>query len=228
MREGIRGVDLDVGQVTVYLFGQGRLDLTNNHIRYEGAVGETGSTLNGNSYIDEEFAADQEVSATLLVVPPTNHSVFLWARIQHPNDNALLNAYYFQYRGDGYVAVGCIVANQFCSLLASQSIVPLANGDQIGYRVRGTSLTFAYKAGANPWTELPPVIDAQVTGAGYVGMELDGYQPNTQITEFGGGAPIVAYTYWSGNPWRTLAGSEATTRTAANARALSTARAARN
>lgn len=149
------------------------------------AARDTGGA--GGDYRKDVSHADTEVFLTLAAVP-TSGSCSLYVRLQNPTSATLMTAYSLQVTSGGF-AVFRVSSGQTNLISFLQ---PVANGDMVGLRVVGTTISAYYKSVSSTWLLLGSVTDSGLSGVGTIGVSTA--DAGVVVDDFGGGAPTVSLT----------------------------------
>lgn len=143
------------------------------------------------SYWTTQFAADQEAYTTIATLPTVGNGICVYVRIHNPGNATLAEGYNFCYHpGTGLRCFRFSGGSSFLQV-GSTTAVTLSAGDKIGLSILGNTLTgYYFTAGA--WNTVSIGTDGLITGAGFIGLQLD--DTTGEADDFGGGIPVVAAT----------------------------------
>lgn len=149
----------------------------------------TATSVSATSYwTPTQFAADQEVYATVPVAPPTStQAVSIWGRIHNPGNASTAEAYIGAWAKDiGFRIFKMLTGSSFTQIGSTDSTA-LANNDGMWLNINGTALTLYHFTGGS-WVQRVSTTDSSITGAGYIGMEFGTLETDARLDDFGGGA----------------------------------------
>lgn len=133
-----------------------------------------------------EYAADQEVFATITEVPTSGQSITVWFGIVGPN-TAGVDAYLAAISGaatNNLSLFKCI--NSSVSAIGTPVTQAASIGHKLGGRRTGTTLELWYDTGSG-WTVRDSMTNSEVTGDGFIGIELF---EGGRFDNFGGGETV--------------------------------------
>jgi hypothetical protein len=157
-----------------------------------------GLTATGMSYWTTAFAADQEVFCTINQIPTVNgQSVIVMIRQTNPNSAGNEDGYFVIFKHDGTAARSYDyyrLDNSVGTALGANVLGPtLVNGNQLGVRMVGSTLTVYTKQGAGAWTAIDAGrTDATYNATGYIMLALTDHTTGVAVTNFGGGSVAVS------------------------------------
>lgn len=134
---------------------------------------------------------DLELYAKVVTRPSTNEWVELFGRVANPNTNSL-EAYCVQFIRSA-TANKCtvklikFVANAEATLLTFTDAVTWANGDFVGVRMVGSTISAWFKPAAGSWSRLALVVDTTITAGGYLGIGVLDSVGGAGLDDLGGG-----------------------------------------
>lgn len=156
-----------------------RVRLVSNEADTQAAGGDCQSVYNTS------FAADQEVFATISEVPSAGQGIAVWGRIVDQNTSGV-DAYLCYYDSGNFGLAKCV--NGTVSGIGTATSKTPSIGHKIGLSMSGTTIEAWYYNGSS-WSLDQSLTDSSVTGAGYLGIELN---QGGRFDDFGGGAIVVA------------------------------------
>lgn len=159
-----------------------RCQLVNNR-----AVRASVVTAAGESLWAASFAADQEVFVTMAEHAAVGFG--LYARIQNEGTSSVV-AYHLSINdanGFRFFRLSNTTFTQIGSAIAQA----IATGDSMGLSVSGTTLEAWHKPAAGSWTLLGSETNANISGAGKIGITI-GANAATDLDDFGGGEIVVS------------------------------------
>lgn len=153
------------------------LDLNTNQLAANSGIFQS-------SYWNTSFLPDQEVFATLAVLPGAGDNMELHARASNPGASAV--SYYLQFKGGAPQQLALIWRDSggVGHGLASDTATTWVAGDKMWLRCSGTTIE-GYRYNGTTWSLLLQVTDSNVTGAGYIGATIDASV--ARFDDFGGG-----------------------------------------
>lgn len=155
-------------------------------ISNQGARG-TSPAGTATSHRVASYAEDQEVYATIAVVPATSENVSVFGRIKDPN-TAGWDCYAIHYfHGTGWRMFRNL--NGSFVQLGSTNVSAAAAGDGIGLEMIGDQIS-GWRRSSGVWARIiGPITDANITGAGQIGIEFNNGSAG-RLDDFGGGTVV--------------------------------------
>jgi hypothetical protein len=135
------------------------------------------------------FGADQEVFCTVSAAATGTQGFSIWCRLQQEGADTV-DGYNLSYtHGTGFRMFR--ILNAGFSQVGSTNAQAVSAGDAAGLTVIGTDLEMWYKAAAGSWVSLGTGSNADVTGAGKLGISISGGSANVRLDDFGGGEVVT-------------------------------------
>jgi hypothetical protein len=133
---------------------------------------------------------DAEVYADVPTVTANNDFIYVMLRITQPNGGG--NGYRVRVDKQSGTDVISIqrVDNATSTTLGATFSQEVSNGDAIGLRAVGTTLTAYYKPASGSWVALGSRTDSTYTTAGYIGLGV--YGSTGRLDNFGGGTKVAS------------------------------------
>jgi hypothetical protein len=158
-------------------------------IRSQHAAGVT-SSYNSNYWSASQMGPDAEVYADVPTVTANNDFIYVMLRITQPNGGG--NGYRVRVDKQSGTDVISIqrVDNATSTTLGATFSQEVSNGDAIGLRAVGTTLTAYYKPASGSWVALGSRTDSTYTTAGYIGLGV--YGSTGRLDNFGGGTKVAS------------------------------------
>ena len=129
-----------------------------------------------------------EAYVTISWLPSTGNSVEVLARVRDPA-TAAVDGYAVRYSNTGGHGGGAVyiyrIDNDVYTQIASQ-IVLFANGDGLGIRCNGSSIT-AWRKTGGAWVQQTSAVDATYPDAGLIGLAVNNNDTSIRFDDFGGG-----------------------------------------
>lgn len=179
------------------------------------ALADSGSAGSG-CYYKTSYAADQEVYATIIALPPTSALSFLLAcRIQNPTNLGTINYYdlrwtYNSATPDVFTINKTVAGTTTALATDSTGSFDLAANDKLWLNAVGTTITlYRYNSGTTNWQQVLQVTDSAVTGAGFTGHYIVGTSTAGTWDDYGAGPTSTVVT-------KTLTATQAETATVTN------------
>jgi hypothetical protein len=148
-----------------------------------------GITTSESYWTPTTFGADQEVYCSIPTAPIGTQGFSIWARLQQEGANTV-DGYNLSYtHGTGFRMFR--ILNAGFSQVGSTNAQAVSAGDAAGLTVIGTDLEMWYKAAAGSWVSLGTGSNADVTGAGKLGISISGGSANVRLDDFGGGEVVT-------------------------------------
>jgi hypothetical protein len=137
------------------------------------------------NYWNTAFNADQEVYVTVPTLP--TYRLRLYVRIQNPG--ASLSSYEADLKSTGTVDLYKRVAGVRTSIGSDSTM--FSAGDKIGLEVAGTTVRL-HRYTAAAWSMIEEITgQTDVSGSGYIGMEV-GNETTVRMDDFSGGSIVAA------------------------------------
>jgi hypothetical protein len=138
-----------------------------------------------------QFGPDVEVIVTIPTKSASGASCGVWGRIQNPGNTSTCAAYMVEVGSTG-IDIYKLTAGHTYAQLGTRITQTITSGDSVGMSIHGTTIESWYKVGAGAWTMLDSQTDSAISGAGYVGLEID--HSDVRCTNFGAGTIVAAGT----------------------------------
>ncbi|HEY3278514.1 MAG TPA: hypothetical protein VGJ94_17995 [Syntrophorhabdaceae bacterium] len=155
---------------------EGGLKVSNNQ-----CMGTDGGPANIGFYTGSFFGPDAEVFATMTSLPADGEQIALGLRLSPTG----LSGYQVGFKIGTGVQVFRIDNFTWTQLGKDITVFMPNAGDKIGARMVGDKLTVWYNPQGQGWVNLATVTDSTYTGAGYLGVDVQGTV--AAIDDFGGG-----------------------------------------
>lgn len=136
------------------------------------------------------FGADSEAYCKVVnAIESGGNAYEVLCRISNPN--GAVNNYFIHVLNDNSNVVWMYkTVSGSQTKLGADVTQAIAAGDSIGISAIGTTISFWHKPAAGSWTEVATRTDSSVTGAGYIGLAIQG--TSVRLDDFGGGTVVPA------------------------------------
>ena len=143
--------------------------------------------------------ADEEVFCTVTTATGSGATVAIYLRCKDIASAATLDGYALILTEAATDSWGInTITNGVVGLIGSTFTQEVANGDSIGLRIVGSTLTAWYKASGGSWTQLASRTDSTYAAAGYLALSIS--DTTGRVDDFGGGVYVP-----EGNPYHAYA-----------------------
>ena len=148
------------------------LDTSKNPLKRAGNVATASvNSAQNASYYATDFGPELDAYVTLTTIPPGGNLVQLRARVQGAGGSATWDGYAVQYIGGGQVDI-YVYTNAVAASSLGSALVDLADGDKLGIRCTGSSIS-AWTFSGGLWTRRVAVTNATYGSAGKVALYVD-------------------------------------------------------
>lgn len=166
----------------------GPIENGNSQLKLATNVVTSAAAAQGTSYWSaQQFNADQEAFCDISHKTGASGKVqAIWLRVQNPNNASTAAAYIVIAASlDNLMQFYKLTSGHTYTHLGSDISQTMTAGDSFGARITGTTLEGWYLVAGGSWTQLGTRSDGSISGAGYIGAEVD--DQSGTIDNFGGG-----------------------------------------
>lgn len=133
---------------------------------------------------------DEEVFCTVTTATGSGAAISIFVRLKDVSSGATIDGYGIEIT-EGATDTWVIRAytNAVPTTLGTSFNQEISDGDSIGLRIVGSTLTAWYKASGGSWTQLAERTDSTYTAAGYIALSIS--DTTGRVDDFGGGTIYV-------------------------------------